>query len=77
MPIYEFTCRQCRIKFDALCKAGVTDDVKCPECNGSDIVRVMSIFSSRINSSGSSCSSCSSGGCGGDCGSCGSGCSCN
>ncbi|HBL37374.1 MAG TPA: hypothetical protein DDZ55_11260 [Firmicutes bacterium] len=66
MPIYEFSCSECKHKFEELCKCN-TDSLPCPKCGGKNTNRLVSSFAvtgdSRTKGSGSSCG----------CGSCGGG----
>lgn len=41
MPIYEYACRDCEHRFDALVRNG--DEPACPECEGHDLERLMSL----------------------------------
>ncbi|HEX9901229.1 MAG TPA: zinc ribbon domain-containing protein [Acidobacteriota bacterium] len=68
MPLYEFVCRQCRCRFEALVRLGGEKSVACPSCQGSDIQKLLSSFgigggSNRLASSSSSCSTCSTKSC--------------
>lgn len=83
MPIYEYVCSDCKLKFEELrphCRA--EEDAPCPKCQ-KPASRKMSLFRSRVEkgmgdymsmaegmaqSGGSSCSGCSSS----SCSSCGS-----
>lgn len=45
MPVYEYQCKNCGVKFDiqrSLCDEDV--EVKCPKCNSTDAQRVYSLF---------------------------------
>jgi putative FmdB family regulatory protein len=42
MPIYEYECRACRHQFEAIVRP--PDAPACPECNGSDLERLISLF---------------------------------
>jgi putative FmdB family regulatory protein len=45
MPIYEFRCQKCRLKFSELVRGwNVTAKPPCPGCGASDTKRVMSTF---------------------------------
>jgi putative FmdB family regulatory protein len=60
MPIYEYKCRKCGIKFEFLQKMGATNEgVTCPECGGSEPIKQFSVFTSL----GESSSECESGVC--------------
>jgi putative FmdB family regulatory protein len=41
MPLYEYTCQDCRHTFEALVFNG--DTVQCPECQGEQIERLLSL----------------------------------
>jgi putative FmdB family regulatory protein len=41
MPLYEYSCRQCRHTFEALVFNG--DTVECPECHAADLQRLLSL----------------------------------
>ncbi|MFQ6109033.1 MAG: zinc ribbon domain-containing protein [Candidatus Aminicenantales bacterium] len=64
MPIYEFVCRKCGERFEALVSIGKERDVTCASCGSSDIQKLFSSFgigggSSRVTSSSSACTTCS------------------
>ncbi|MCK5244168.1 MAG: FmdB family zinc ribbon protein [Desulfobacteria bacterium] len=66
MPIYEFHCMKCNKDFELLVMS--KDEVMCPACNGRDVKRLLSGFSSKsdgqfTSSQGSSCSTCSATSC--------------
>jgi len=78
MPIYEFACRKCRHRFEALVRIGGEKEVVCPECGSAEVKKLYSTFgiggvshrssassaSAGASSSGSSaCASCSSKSC--------------
>jgi len=75
MPIYEYMCPNCKLKFEllrSLTQAG--EEASCPRCH-SDAERILSAFaavskneSGATTSIGSSCSGCSTS----SCSSCGS-----
>ena len=55
MPIYEYKCKKCGVKFESY--RGISDNdtmVKCPKCGSSNPYRIFSPFFSK-NSFGSSC----------------------
>jgi len=67
MPIYEFKCRKCGNVFERLCFASDDEkDITCPACQGNEVEKLLSSFSSVSSGSGLgqalSSSSCSSGG---------------
>ena len=67
MPIYEYLCSSCKLKFELLrTMSQSSESALCPSC-GSSAQRVLSTFAASSKSSegefslgGSSCSSCSS-----------------
>ena len=46
MPIYEYRCRGCDKVFEELVQTA-GESVACPACAGSDVERLLSVFSSR------------------------------
>lgn len=42
MPIYEYVCRTCAKKFEALVMGGAA--AECPSCSGRDLERLLSAF---------------------------------
>jgi len=73
MPIYEYKCRECGTRFEALRSMKDADaSIGCQQCASSNTVRVLSTCYSRSGgttsrSSTSGCAGCS----GGSCSSCG------
>jgi putative FmdB family regulatory protein len=41
MPIYEYSCKQCQHRFEALVRGGKIP--KCPECGHTELERLMSL----------------------------------
>ncbi|MCC6485614.1 MAG: zinc ribbon domain-containing protein [Armatimonadetes bacterium] len=71
MPIYEFTCKNCKEPFEKLCSMNADDSkVSCPHCGSRGALRQLSTFFSSSKSASGAVSS--SGGSGGGC--CGGGC---
>ncbi|MFZ5649780.1 MAG: FmdB family zinc ribbon protein [Bacillota bacterium] len=72
MPIYEFKCASCGLRFENLCSLGETGEkLSCPRCGTAGPARVMSGFSAKgiekggpAASGGGGCSGCSSNNCG-------------
>ncbi len=56
MPIREYECRECRLKFEIIELAGDTGTVECPRCNSKDVEKKFSMFSSSPHD-GTSCHS--------------------
>ncbi|HOV79761.1 MAG TPA: zinc ribbon domain-containing protein [Bacillota bacterium] len=72
MPIYEFRCTSCGIRFERLCSMGESGkNLKCPGCGARHPDRVMSTFISTGTGggkgTGTGCGTCSSH----DCSNCG------
>lgn len=44
MPIYEYECRACRHRFEALVRLPAADAVECPACHGTDLEKLISMF---------------------------------
>ena len=71
VPLYEFRCDNCNNVIERLCPVGSNGKgLKCPNCGGKKLRRLMSVFSARSNSEGgavtsvgSSCATCTSGTC--------------
>lgn len=63
MPIYEFSCRDCGHKFEALrlSSAGFKD-VRCPKCHGKKVAKQMSAFAPATGGS-SAAGACEDGEC--------------
>ncbi|NLW55744.1 MAG: zinc ribbon domain-containing protein [Firmicutes bacterium] len=64
MPIYEFTCQQCKHKFEELCKTD-TKQLICPKCGSSETTRLFSLFGVGRQAGSSTTSSSGCAGCGG------------
>lgn len=61
MPLFEYECRECRLRFELLRMTKEEEnDLRCPQCGAVDIVKLLSSFSSRSNPGGSQPTSCSS-----------------
>ena len=51
MPIYEYRCRECGEKFEKLVRFGTsTSEIKCPECGGRRVEKLISAFRTKISS---------------------------
>jgi putative FmdB family regulatory protein len=44
MPIYDFRCRACQHRFEALVRPQDTDPPACPSCQGRDLEKLLSGF---------------------------------
>ncbi len=65
MPIFEYRCKNCKKIFEELVR-NKEQVITCPECNKSDVEKLMSAsvqIGGESKGGGSSCSSCSSGNC--------------
>lgn len=52
MPIYEFRCESCQSVFEHLAMtSGELVEMKCPECGGNELSRVMSTCASVVSGS--------------------------
>ena len=69
MPIYEYRCRRCDKEFEKYVH-GPTTSVACPSCDGSDVMRKLSVFGLRSEGAMPSTMAAGGGGCcgGGGCG---------
>jgi putative FmdB family regulatory protein len=44
MPLYEYVCKDCDTRFDALVKSAQADEVRCDTCSGGNVRRLISSF---------------------------------
>jgi putative FmdB family regulatory protein len=44
MPIYEYLCADCSDTFEELVSASNAESVRCPECGGSTVTKLLSSF---------------------------------
>jgi putative FmdB family regulatory protein len=71
VPIYEFSCLNCRHRFDVFGGYASRDERQvCPQCEGTNTKAMFSTFA--VMASGESSSTLTAGGCG-----CGGSCSCS
>ncbi|HHK60748.1 MAG TPA: zinc ribbon domain-containing protein [Desulfobacterales bacterium] len=69
MPLYDFRCRSCDHRFEALVLG--SDQPECPQCGGQDLEKLPSSFAVHGSAPGGSSSGSACGGCaGGNCSSC-------
>ena len=53
MPIYEFVCPDCGWEFEELLRnSAEADSIPCPACDSKYVLKKISTFSARSNSSG-------------------------
>lgn len=43
MPLYEFSCRKCEHSFEVVTTAKSCDEVRCPECAGAELDRLIGL----------------------------------
>ncbi len=57
MPIYEYICQSCGVKFEKFVRSmSSANTVKCPTCQSQEVNRAFSVFGlSSAASSGASC----------------------
>ncbi len=68
MPVYQYFCSSCEKGFEELVlSASQRDQVKCPHCGGSGVVRQISAFAAH-NGDQQACSGPAAQGCDGCCG---------
>jgi putative FmdB family regulatory protein len=71
MPIYEYICSTCSVKFEELV-LGRDNKVSCPDCDSKAVKKVLSSFAA-ISLTNESNPTCATPACGFNVGSCGSG----
>jgi putative FmdB family regulatory protein len=54
MPIREYECKDCQLKFETIELAGPSERVTCPRCQSEDVERKFSLFA-RAHDEGTSC----------------------
>ncbi len=69
MPLFDFRCRRCGERFEALVKAGEAG-APCPRCGAGDVEKLLSTFALRTggsggSGSGSGCAGCTASSCAG------------
>jgi putative FmdB family regulatory protein len=47
VPIYEYACRQCHARFEAIVRLSAEDAVECPTCHGRDLEKLISTFAAN------------------------------
>ena len=74
MPIFEYECKKCGHRFEALLKSASDPAPKCPECSATDAKRLLSRFAPASKTEFGSCKmskdcmAAAQGGCGCGCG---------
>ena len=51
MPIFEYMCVRCGTNFEQLVRSGSEQEIVCPHCNGSRVLKQFSTFATRGGSS--------------------------
>jgi putative FmdB family regulatory protein len=51
MPIYEFRCPKCELKFEKLTSHKAVDEVSCPQCSQQPVERLLSVFATSTDNS--------------------------
>jgi len=69
MPIYEYQCMKCGTRNEFFVRSSDTEELKCKNCESTDLYKLMSASNFTMSSSGSSIPA--PGGCCGSPGSCG------
>ncbi len=65
MPLYEYSCRACRERFEVLQRMGEgSESIRCPECGAAEVERKLSTFAAAVGHGGSSGGAADFGGCG-------------
>lgn len=55
MPIYEYKCKSCDSRFETLRPVSQADaPIACPQCEGSETMRLLSVFAAQTRNGGSS-----------------------
>ncbi len=55
MPVYEYRCKSCESRFDALRPIAQADaPVPCPTCAATETMRLLSVFAAQVKSGKSS-----------------------
>lgn len=66
MPVYDFTCQDCRQPFDKLVRSSaLLSEVHCPTCGSLNVKKLLSSFATKGSGGGDyspSAASCSTGG---------------
>ena len=60
MPLFEYKCQECGVKFEELRMSGEgNDEVRCPHCSAVNTVKLFSSFSSGSSSNTNNTTNCS------------------
>jgi putative FmdB family regulatory protein len=44
VPLYDYACRQCGREFEVLVRTGHGSELRCPDCQATDVERLLSNF---------------------------------
>lgn len=58
MPLYEYNCRKCEHTFEVIVAGSGASEVRCPECEGSDLERLIGLPARGRVSESSSATNC-------------------
>jgi putative FmdB family regulatory protein len=51
MPIREYECRKCGLRFETIDLGGEKGEITCPRCHSDDVEKKISLFSSSASGS--------------------------
>jgi putative FmdB family regulatory protein len=71
MPIFEYTCADCKASFEVLTRPNAR--IQCPSCSGENVKKKLSLFASIVKKNDDGAPACHTGHRGCDLGKCGSG----
>ena len=63
MPIYEYSCSDCKAKFEVLVRDFNSEPERCPQCKGNKVRKIFSSFGLLFGQSGSTAEESGSGAC--------------
>jgi len=50
MPIYEYVCRNCGVKYEKFVRPGTGEgELRCPHCNSERVEKAFSVFGTRAS----------------------------
>jgi putative FmdB family regulatory protein len=56
MPIFEYQCKECNLKYEILHKSSEKqEDIICPDCHSGKHIKLISNFSTSVSGSSDSC----------------------
>jgi putative FmdB family regulatory protein len=54
MPIFEYKCQNCSLRFEELVLSSKQSEPGCPQCGGADVERLISTFAAKAGGDGAS-----------------------